>query len=120
MDWTACTARGVVYTVSTHADARAAAGRSAATADAKEAGRLLGAAGFVELTGICQDTHVAFRSRGVYNDLVMLFADGHVEAVRQWAESTLWLPGQDHPDTPVWIKTGDPLGVVHELLSLGD
>lgn len=88
--------------------------------EVKEAGRFLGAAGFTELPGLRPDARVAFRTHGVYNDLVLLFTDGHVEAIRQHAEGPLWLPGQDSPGGGcVWSRSGGPLEVVHELLNLG-
>lgn len=84
----------------------------------KEAGRLLSAAGFTELPGIRADARVGFRTIGAYYDLVILFGDGHMEAIRQTVDEPLWLPGQDERDDFEWMKSGEPLEVVQELLAL--
>lgn len=97
-----------------------------AAAEVKEAGRLLGAAGFTEMPGVRPDARVAHRTVGEFYDLVMQFADGRMEGVRQRlpAENPadqhhLWFPGQDtDPDVPVWIGSGSPLEVTQQLLSL--
>ena len=83
-----------------------------------EAGRLLSAAGFTELPGLRCDARVGFRTVGEYYDLVIQFADGHMEAIRQTIDEPLWVPGQDERSDFEWMKSGDPLDVVRELLSL--
>lgn len=84
----------------------------------QEAGRLLGEAGFTELPGIRVDAKVGFRTIGEYYELVILFADGHLEAIRQLVDTPLWVPGHDDPGDFEWMKSGDPLDVVHALLAL--
>lgn len=83
-----------------------------------EAGRLLGAAGFTELPGIRVDAKVGFRTVGEYYELVILFPDGHLEAIRQVVDGPLWIPGHDERTDFEWMKSGEPLEVVHELLAL--
>ena len=95
-----------------------ALGDLVAAKEIQEAGRLLGAAGFTELPNIRADARVGFRTVGEYYELVILFADGHLEAIRQVVDRPLWLPGQDERADFVWIKSGEPLDVVHELLAL--
>lgn len=85
----------------------------------QESGRLLAAVGFAELRGIRPGVRVAYRTGGGHNDVVMLYPDGHAEGIRQRAEGPLWVPGREEdPGEHVWIKSGDPLDVVHELLRL--
>jgi hypothetical protein len=104
--------------VSARPDQGQALGAVLATREIKEAGRLLSAAGFTELPGIRADAKVGFRTIGEYYELVILFADGHLEAIRQIVDSPLWLPGRDEPGDFEWMKSGEPLEVVHELLAL--
>lgn len=97
-----------------------------ADAAAREAGKLLGAAGFVEIPLMRKDARVAHRACGNYYDLVMQFHDGHMEAIRQEApaenpaeQTQLWFPGQaEEPAKTLWTKSGDPLEVTQELLLL--
>ena len=89
-----------------------------ATKEIQEAGRLLGAAGFTELPGVRADAKVGFRPIGEYYELVILFGDGHLEAIRQGVNGPLWLPGQDDQPDFEWMKSGEPLDVVRELLAL--
>ncbi len=95
-----------------------APGDSQAVKEIKEAGNLLGAAGFTELPGIRADARVGFRTIGEHYELVILFADGHMEAIRQAIDGPLWLPGQDERNDFEWMKSGEPLDVVQELLAL--
>ena len=94
------------------------AGGILATKEIQEAGRLLGAAGFTELPGIRADAKVGFRTVGEYYELVILFPDGHLEAIRQVVDGPLWLPGHDERADFEWMKSGEPLDVVRELLAL--
>ncbi len=108
-------------TMSTRSDERQVTGEIMAAQEIKEAGRLLAAAGFRELKGVRAGVRVAFRGRGDYCDMAVLFADGHLEAIRQTLGSAgpLWVPGRDDPpDEVLWTATGEPLDVVHELLAL--
>lgn len=89
-----------------------------ATKEIREAGRLLGEAGFTELPGIRADAKVGFRTIGEYYELVILFPDGHLEAIRQVVDTPLWVPGHDERGEFEWMKSGEPLDVVHELLAL--
>lgn len=104
--------------MSSHPHERQALADLLAVQEIKKAGRLLGAAGFTELPGIRADARVGFRTTGDYYDLVILFADGHMEAIRQTVDEPLWLPGQDERDDFQWSKSGEPLEVVEELLGL--
>lgn len=115
----------MIGAVSTHLE-RAAIEQIRLQGEVKEAGRLLGAAGFTEMPGARPDAQVAHRTVGDFYDLVMQFPDGHMEGIRQRLpaedpaeQRQLWFPGgQQDPDTPLWIKSGSPLEVVHELLNL--
>lgn len=87
----------------------------------REAGRLLGAAGFTELPGVAKKGHrIGFRMVDEYYELVILFPDGHMEGIRQIASGPLWVPGQngETSDDYEWVKSGGALEVVNELLSL--
>lgn len=104
--------------MSTHSHQGRPSGNLLAVPEVKEAGRLLSAAGFTELPGIRADARVGFRTVGDYYDLVILFGDGHMEAIRQTVDEPLWLPGQEERDDFQWMKSGEPLEVVQELLAL--
>lgn len=114
--------------MSTHADAQTAAGQIMRDAELKEARRMLTAARFTDLACV-PGAHVMHRTADFY-DLVMLYSDGHAEGIRQVLpdedparQTQLWFPGKDGPESaeapPVWIKSGGPVEIVQELLSLG-
>lgn len=86
--------------------------------ECKQAGQLLGAAGFTEVT-MKPGFRGALRCRNGYHDFVLLDCEtGHCEAVRQCAElPLLWLPGLDNGDDYEWVKKGSPMEVVQELLA---
>ncbi|MGH4013885.1 MAG: hypothetical protein ACRDSL_08125 [Pseudonocardiaceae bacterium] len=104
--------------MSTRAHERQAVDEIMASNETKEAARLLSAAGFRELPGIRTDGRVGFRTIGDYYELVIQFTDGHMEAIRQTIDGPLWFPGHDEPHHLEWMKSGEPLDVVQELLAL--